>query len=60
MDEKEEAMFLLAEEVGLLLGCLRNYRDHGRQAVDLEGALRLEPDVAALLSRAREFLPRAG
>ncbi len=57
MDEREWQVFLFAERVGLLLGCLRNYKRHGDQ-VDLDGALSLEPEVAKLLEAVREQLPR--
>jgi hypothetical protein len=57
--EKAQRMFLLAERTGLLLGCLRNFKRHGDPR-DLDGALELEPEVALLLARVREFLPRPG
>jgi hypothetical protein len=57
MGDKDWRLFLLAERVGLLLGCLRNFRRSGDQA-DLDGALSLEPQVAELLADAREVLPR--
>ena len=57
MDEKDVTVLLFAERVGLLLGCLRNYSRSGDQ-VDLDGALALEPVVAALLADVREMLPR--
>jgi hypothetical protein len=59
MSKFEIQVFLFAERVGLLLGCLRNYR-HTGQDVDLQGALRLEPKVTELLAKVREMLPRPG
>jgi hypothetical protein len=58
MDEKDIRVLLLTDGVGLLLGCLRNYLHTGDQ-VDLDGALAMEPEVAALLAEVREMLPRS-
>jgi hypothetical protein len=57
LDENGMKVLLLAEQVGLLLGCLRNYRRAGHE-VDLQGALDLEPEVARLLAEVRAMLPR--
>lgn len=59
MDEREIEVFEFAGRTALLLACLRNYR-RGQDPVDLDGALRLEPEVAELLARVRERLPRPG
>lgn len=52
-------VMMLAEMTGLLLGCLRNYRRTGDR-VDLDGALSLEPKVAAALTKVRGRMPRPG
>lgn len=49
-------LFLAIERAALLLGCLRNYRDAGRQEVDLDGALRLESEVSGMLMPIRDEL----
>jgi hypothetical protein len=59
VDEHEADVFLFAERTALLLACLRNYECSG-QPVDLGGAYRLLPEVAELLARVRERLPRPG
>jgi hypothetical protein len=59
VDEREAEVLLFAERVGLLLACLHNYERSG-QPVDLGGAYRLLPEVADLLARVRERLPRPG
>jgi hypothetical protein len=59
VDERETEVLEFAERVGLMLSCLRNYERSG-QPVDLGGAYRLLPEVAELLARVRERLPRPG
>jgi hypothetical protein len=59
VDEREIEVLEFAERVGLLLACLRNFR-RSQDTVDLDGALRLEPEVARLLAAVRERLPRPG
>jgi len=59
LDEPENwAMFLFVEKVAMLLGCIRNYKYAGHQ-VDLDGVLRLEPELAEMLVGVREQFPRA-
>jgi hypothetical protein len=57
--EEETEVFILVGAVGLLLGCLRDFR-RSQDTADLDGALRLEPGVSEVLARVRERLPPAG
>jgi hypothetical protein len=59
VDEREIEVLEFAERTALLLACLRNYERSG-QPVDLGGAYRLLPEVAQLLAKVRDRLPRPG
>lgn len=54
-DEWDEQVFALAERTAMLLGCLRSYRNLDDQP-SLDAALRLEPEVMALLTPVRDRL----
>jgi hypothetical protein len=57
--EKAQRMFLLAERVGLLLGCLRNFKRHG-DPCDLDGAWNWSPRYLCSWPGSGNFCPGQG